>query len=136
MPKRKAILISSSSNGRKAIYVDAENAAQILAFLGSKQSYLNKFEIVKDLILERNMPPRDLYDKEDFEKGCEHITAIKLAKGKSNPRIYCQQYAHAEKKVFVIIACELLEKKKSEGLTNKEKQLIRKVAKYDYELED
>jgi hypothetical protein len=37
--------------------------------------------------------------------------------------------------VFVIIACELLEKKKSQGLTNKEKQIIRKVAKYEYEFD-
>tara|TARA_Y100000588_G_C13698515_1_gene687608 strand:+ start:85 stop:471 length:387 start_codon:yes stop_codon:yes gene_type:complete len=125
-----------SNNGKKALYIDAENAGEILAFIKSKPSFQNKFKNIQELILEHNMPPRDLYDKEDFEKGCEHITAMKLAKGKDNPRIYCQQYSHKGKERFVIIASELLEKKKSQGLTNKEKQLIRKVAKYDYELED
>ena len=88
------------------------------------------------MLLEHQIPNRDLYDKENFEKGCEHITAIKLFKGKRNPRIYCQQYTEHDKEVFVIIASELLVKKKSERLSNKEKSIIRRVASYHYELKE
>jgi hypothetical protein len=34
----------------------------------------------------------------------------------------------------VIVLCELLEEKKSQQLTKKEKQLIRKTASYEYEI--
>lgn len=68
--------------------------------------------------------PRDLYDKENFEKGCEKVTAIKLFKGKKNPRIYCQQFTDGDTERFVIIGVELLEKKKSQKLTATEKKAL------------
>jgi hypothetical protein len=61
---------------------------------------------------------------------------MKPAKGKNNPRIYCQQYARGDKKLYVIVMAELLQKKTSEGLSKKEKQIIRRVASYEYEFED
>lgn len=132
--KRKAVLIKSSKNGRKAVYIDEKNKQAIYAFLNGQNKRKQKFLQIIDMILEENRPPRDLYDKEDFEKGCENITAIKLSKGSENPRIYCQQYAHKGKKVFVIIVSELLEHKSSKKLTHKEKGIIRRVAKIEYEL--
>jgi hypothetical protein len=136
LSKRKAIFLRYSKDGKKALYVDAENAQEILDFLRSKSAYRKKFELIQELILNENRPTRDLYDKEDIEKGCEHVTAMKLAKGKDNPRIYCQQFSRKDKQLFVIVASELLEKKKSQGLTNKEKQIIRRVAGYEYEFND
>ncbi|MGB3183022.1 MAG: hypothetical protein WBB45_16640 [Cyclobacteriaceae bacterium] len=61
---------------------------------------------------------------------------MKLAKGKNNPRIYCQQFSRKDKQVYVIVASELLEKKKSQKLTNKEKQIIRRVATHEYYFDD
>ncbi|AEL27022.1 hypothetical protein Cycma_3298 [Cyclobacterium marinum DSM 745] len=136
MSSRKAILIQNSSNGRKAIYVDAENADQILAFFKSSPALIEKFKLIIRLILEENRPPRDLYDKENFEKGCEYITAMKPLKGKNNPRVYCQQFRRADRQLYVIVMGELLEKKSSQGLSKKEKQIIRRVASYEYEFED
>ncbi|KAB2869468.1 MAG: hypothetical protein F9K37_07980 [Bacteroidales bacterium] len=133
--KRKAVLYRKSKDGKKAFYIDVENAESILYFLKSDEANLKKFRYALDLLLE-GRPPRDLYDKENFDKSCEHVTAIKLFKGKKNPRIYCLQYTDGCTKVFVIIAAELLEKKKSEGLTNKEKTIINRVASYQYTLVD
>src|SRR5690606_34382467 len=116
-----------SKNGRKAFYLDEQNSSEILDYLKSESANQKKFAMVVEQILE-GRPTRDLYDKENFEKGCEHITAIKLFKGKKNPRIYCKQYADGETHQFVIIAVELLEKKKSQKLTEKEKSIIRRVA--------
>lgn len=134
--KRKAKLYRKSKDGKKAFYIDVDNAETIFTFLKSEKSYVNKFRYILELLLDHSQIPRDLYDKENFEKGCEHITAMKPAKGKNNPRIYCQQYSLKEKNIYVIIASELLKKKKSEGLTNKEKTIIRRVASYEYELID
>lgn len=133
---RNATLYKQSADGTKLFYIDDLNAKSILGFLASDKANAKKFKYVLELLLEHNHPPRDLYDKENIEAGCEHITAIKLFKGKKNPRIYCQQYTLQNKKVFVIIASELLVKKKSEGLTNKEKTIIRRVASYNYQLKN
>ena len=133
--KRNAKLIRLSVNGRKAFYIDEHNAAEILDFLERNSAARKKFNMLLELLLE-GRAPRDLYDREDFEKGCEHVTAIKLLKGKMNPRIYCQQYSDNEKQVFVIVAVELLEKKKAKKLSNTEKTIIRRVAGYEYNLID
>ena len=131
--KRKAELIEISADGKKAFYVDVVNSREIMAFLESDPANLKKFKTALQLIL-NHRAPRDLYDKENFEKGCEHVTAIKLFKGKKNPRIYCQQFTDNETERFVIIGVELLEKKKSQKLTAAEKSIIRRVAQYEYDL--
>lgn len=132
MSKRKAVLLRSSKDGKKALYIDEENAPSIIQFLNSKSSFRNKFSLIQELILNENRPPRDLYDKENIDKQCANVTAIKLAKGKDNPRIYCQQFSRKDKQIYVIIASELLEKKKSQKLTKKEKQIIHRVANHEY----
>lgn len=131
--KRKAELIKISQDGKKAFYLDAKNSGKIMAFLKSDPANLKKFQTTLELIL-NHRAPRDLYDKENFEKGCEQVTAIKLFKGKKNPRIYCQQFTDGDTERFVIIGIELLEKKKSQKLTVTEKCIIRRVSKYEYDL--
>lgn len=131
--KRKAELIKVSNDGKKALYLDEENSREIMGFLKSDPANLKKFYTAVEMIL-NHQAPRDLYDKEDFEKGSEKVTAIKLFKGKKNPRIYCQQYADGDTERFVIIGIELLKKKKSQKLTSTEKAIIRRVSKYEYDL--
>lgn len=131
--KRKAELIQISDDGKKAFYLDEDNSGEIMAFLQSDRANLKKFKTAIEMIL-NHQAPRDLYDKENFEKGCEKITAIKLFKGKKNPRIYCQQFTDGDTERFVIIGVELLEKKKSQKLTAAEKSIIRRVSKYEYDL--
>jgi len=131
--KRRAVLVQTSENGKKAFYLDEENSGEILTFLKSDPANAKKFKTALELIL-NHKAPRDLYDKEAIEKGFEHITAIKLFKGKKNPRIYCQQYSDGQTEQFVIVGVELLEKKKSQKLTQKEKNIIRRIAKYQYNL--
>ncbi|MDP3202312.1 MAG: hypothetical protein Q8M62_20940 [Algoriphagus sp.] len=131
--KRRAELIQISDDGKKAFYLDEDNSGEIMAFLQSDLANLKKFKTAIEMIL-NHQAPRDLYDKENFEKGCEKITAIKLFKGKKNPRIYCQQFTDGDTERFVIIGVELLEKKKSQKLTATEKAIIRRVSKYEYDL--
>ena len=134
--KRVAVLYKRSGDGKKEFYIDEENSKSVFDFLKLDKANIKKFRYILELLLEHQNIPRDLYDKENFEKGCEHITAIKLFKGKRNPRIYCQQFSEKEKNVFIIIASEILIKKKSIRLTNKEKSIIRRVASYQYELKE
>ena len=59
---------------------------------------------------------------------------MKFFKGQENDRIYCKELTLNDK-TFVIIAAELLEKKKTQKLNEKIKNLIYKVSSYEYELE-
>jgi hypothetical protein len=116
--------LRSSKDGKKALYIDKKNAGSIFEFLNRKPSFKNKFNLILELILNENRPPRDLYDKENIDKHCANVTAIKLAKGKDNPRIYCQQFSRKDKQVFIIVASELLEKKNHRNLLIKKSKLF------------
>lgn len=58
--KKKATLIKLSKNGRKAVCIDEENKDVIYAFLQEKPSRKQKLLQIIEMILEANMPPRDL----------------------------------------------------------------------------
>ena len=137
MSKRKAKLIGQSDDKRKAIYIDAENAQSIMAYLNDTPAALRKVQLIQSQLLKTGAPriTRDLYDKEDINGKCDNVYAMKPLKGKLNPRIYCQQYTHKDTKVFVIVMVELLEKKKTQQNSKEENQIINRVAQYDYELE-
>lgn len=129
--KRKALHIKSSEDGKRAIYVDEKNAGELLGLLNSEPALMKKFKHVCAIILggHRNS---DLYDKEEINAKCKGVTAMKLMKGKLNPRIYCKEITTGEN-LRIVICCELLQKKKSQKLTHKEINLINKVAQYEYD---
>ena len=77
----------------------------------------------------------ECYDKENFNNKTKGITAMKFFKGQENDRIYCKELKKNDK-TFIVIAAELLLKKKTVKLTQREKNLIIKVANYHYELEE
>jgi len=131
---RKAFKISESDDSKKAIYVDAINAETILNFIKKDSRHIKKFKFIENVILE-NLRMTGVYDKEEINSKCKGITAMKFFKGQENARIYCKEITTGDK-VFVVIASELLERKKSQKLSKKEIQIIEKVASYEYILEE
>jgi len=131
--KRKAIKISESADHKKAIYVDKQNAEKIYHYINQDKRHKNKFRHITHIILE-GLRNTELYDKEDIDKKSKGVTAMKFFKGQENDRIYCKEIT-TENKTFVVIACELHQKKKSKGISHKEKNIIHNVAEYEYELE-
>jgi len=131
---RKAIKISESKCGTIAIYVDKINAERILTFLNKNNRHRKKFKFIEGIIFGRLRMP-EVYDKEEINQRCKGVTAMKFFKGQENARIYCKELT-TEDKVFVVITSELLERKKSTKLTRKDRQLIEKVASYEYTLEE
>jgi len=131
---RNAIKISESECGTIAIYVDQINAKEILAFLKKDKRHRKKFKFIQEIIFGRLRMP-DVYDKEEINQRCKGVTAMKFFKGQENARIYCKEVT-TEDKVFVVITSELLERKKSTKLTKKDRQLIEKVASYEFTLEE
>lgn len=130
--KRVAKIFRTSSDGKRCIAIDTENADQILLFLRNNMQLLKKFDLICDLLLNGYRNP-DLYDKEDINKHCKNVTAMKF-KGGRNPRIYCQELKSNDKTLF-IIASELHESKKNQKNQHKEINLIERVASYEYHIE-
>lgn len=131
--KRKAVIFKKSDDGRRCIAVDAENAAEIMSYIQQDSRHTKKFRHIVDLILS-GLRNTELYDKEEINDKAKGVTAMKLFKGQENDRIYCKEYTTEEGKIFVVVAAELREKKKTQKNAHKEKNLIETVAGYEYEL--
>ena len=56
---------------------------------------------------------------------------MKFFKGQENARVYCKE-VKTQNKTTVIIAAEVLERKKQTKLTYKEINIIHRVASYEY----
>jgi hypothetical protein len=57
---------------------------------------------------------------------------MKFFKGQENARVYCKE-VNTRDKTTVIVAAEVLERKKQTKLTHKEINIIHRVASYEYE---
>ena len=130
--KRTAKIIRSADDGKRHIAVDTENWDEILEFLKSK-NLIKKFDLICQVIFS-GLRNSDLYDKEDINDRCKHVTAMKF-KGSINARIYCKEVKQKDK-TLVIITSELLENKKNQKNKHKEITLIEKVSNYDYDIEE
>ena len=129
---RKCKYITSSRNGRKAIYIDEENYAEIKAYLERDERHRKKFRFIAEIILEGHRNT-SVYDKEEINDKCKGVTAMKFFKGQDNDRIYCKELSTADG-TFVVVAAILYEKKKSTKLTIEQKNIIETVAGFKYEI--
>lgn len=130
--KRQAVIIRTSEDGKRQIAIDQENYHLIHEFISRDARHKSKFNDMCNLILNR-LRNNDLYDKEDINDKCKHVTAMKFFKGQENARIYCKEI-HQKDKSFVVVTAELLERKKNQKNKQKEKNLIEKIAGYEYEI--
>lgn len=130
---RKCKILACSADGKRAVCIDNQNEAQILAYVNQSKRHLKKFRHIIQLLLEGHKNS-DLYDKEDVDSKAKHVTAMKFFKGQENDRIYCLE--QKKEGIFIIIAIELYEKKKSNKISKKELPIIQKITKYDYQIEE
>ena len=130
--KRQAKIIRTNEEGTVVVCIDIQNYKHILEYLTMDARHKKKFNFIVNLVLQR-IRNTELYDKENINKKSNGVTAMKFFKGQSNDRIYCKEQTINDK-TFVIIMAELLEKKKSQGINQKTKKLIEKVAGYEYEI--
>ena len=130
--KRKAKIIRYNKDKSIAICVDIETWSAILEYLKRDEKHKKKFNYIVEIILGR-LRNTDVYDKEEINKKCKGVTAMKFFKGGSNDRIYCKEQT-LEDKTFVVVTAELFEKKKTQGVKQKTRNIIEKVAGYEYEI--
>lgn len=129
---RKAQEILKSKDGKRIICIDVENFSVINEYINRSEKHKKKFKYIVGIILDGHRNT-DVYDKENINDNCKDVTAMKFFKGNSNDRIYCKEIS-LDDKTYVIIACELFEKKKSQGNNNITKGIINKIGKEKYEI--
>ena len=130
--QRKAKIIRYNEDKSIAICVDIETWSIISEYLKRDDKHKKKFNYIVDIILNR-LRNTDVYDKEEINKRCKGVTAMKFFKGQSNDRIYCKEQT-LDDKTFVVVTAELFEKKKTQGVKQKTKNIIEKVGSYEYEI--
>lgn len=130
--KRKCKYLIGSKDGKKAIYLDEENAEEILSYLTKDKRHEKKFRFISEIILGGHRIP-DVYDKEEINDKCKDVTAMKFFKGQENDRIYCKEI-HSAEGTFIVVAAILYEKKKTQELNQEQINLIEKVGGYNYEI--
>lgn len=128
--KRESILIDKSPDGRIEIHVDKENSAAILNYLQTDLRHKKKFQFIKGIVLGGHK--NDVFTREDINDDCKDVYAMRFFVGQENDRIYCKRVVTA-KGIVIVICCELHIAKKTTKLSHIEKELIIKVAKYEYE---
>ncbi|REL24559.1 hypothetical protein DYD21_18400 [Rhodohalobacter sp. SW132] len=129
--KRNAIIIKESFDGSRSVAVDEDNAEELLNFFRQDNRYKKKFNHICELIL-GNHVNRELYDKEEPDDKSKGVRAMKFFKGQENARVYCKEINTSDK-TCVIVAAEVLKRKKQTKLTHKEINIIHRVASYEYE---
>jgi len=130
--KRKCKYLIGSKDGKKAIYLDEENAEEINSYFTKDNRHKKKFQFISDIILggHRNT---EVYDKEEINDKCKDVTAMKFFKGQDNDRIYCKEI-HSAEGTFIVVAAILYEKKKTQKLNQEQINIIEKVGGYNYEI--
>ena len=127
---RSAIILMESEDGNRCIAVDEENFESLNSFFKRDDRHKKKFFHICQLLL-GNHQNRELYDKEEPDGKSIGVRAMKFFKGQENARVYCREVL-IENKNFVVVAAELLERKKQTKLTHKELNIIHRVAGYEY----
>jgi hypothetical protein len=130
--KRKAIILRTSQDGKRQIAVDMENYSEIIGYISQDPRHKSKFNDICRLIL-NGLRNTELYDKENINERCKHVTAMKFFKGQENDRIYCK-VIHEKNRLFVVVTAALLKRKKTNRNSRREINLIEKIAGYEYEI--
>lgn len=128
---RRAVVIKKSADGKRCIAIDEDNYDDILSFLNTNSRHKNKFADIVNVLL-AGIRNTQLYDKEEPDSKSKGVRAMKFFKGQENARIYCREVTRDDK-TFIIVASELLLRKKTQKINQKILTIIHKVAGYDYQ---
>jgi hypothetical protein len=129
---RKAKHIKTAPNGKRALYVDELNEAEIKAYWEKDDRHKDKFRFFSELLLE-GLRSSKHYVKVEINSRCKNVTEMRYFVRQENDRIYCKE-VRSSNGVYIIVAAILHERKKSKGLSSEEINLIEKVGGYQYDI--
>ncbi len=123
--------IEIESNERIRLFVDEENAEEILSYCEQNDSYRKKYTYIKNAIL-RGVAVKNIYGKVQKTDNIYEIRFFPNVRGK-NDRIYCKQY-DVDRTVIVIVMAELYKGKKSQKIDKRIQSRIEGIKKFEYDI--
>lgn len=128
---RNCRILISDKGIKKAIYIDCINEKEILEYLNLDNRHKKKFKFFVEIFFKNLRNP--IYKKEDINKKCKDIYAIRFFVSQENDRIYCKEM-NTKDGVRATIMGIFYANKKSTELSSKEISEIEKMANYNYEI--
>ena len=135
--KRKCKIVRRIKGCKVEILVDAETMNEIFDYIGESDRRKKKFLDIVKIIME-GLHNRHLYRREGFDAETKDITAMRLHVGQENDRIYCKEISRKDSEgesIKVVIMGILHFHKETRKQSEEEKRLIKKLAKYEYDIE-
>ena len=117
--------------GKTTLFVDEENAEEILTFCEQDEKYRKKFKYIKNAIL-RGIAPNKIYQKVKNYEDIWEIRFFPNVKGR-NDRIYCKQFDDDETKILIIMV-ELFKGKKTQNIDKRIQSRLNEIKKYEYDI--
>jgi len=124
---REVIKIDKGSHGKVEVYVDSENAAEILQYV-FESKVDNEFKEIRSLLKE-NLRNREKYCKVDVSNKAKDMFEMRFTRQR-NDRIYCKEVNDSKSRRIIMI--ELYRSKKSQNIPKKIKSRIEKMGSYEY----
>lgn len=124
---REVIKIDKGSHGKVEVYVDSENAAEILQYV-FESKVDNEFKEIRSLLKE-NLRNREKYCKVDVSNKAKDMFEMRFTRQR-NDRIYCKEVNDSKSRRIIMI--ELYRGKKSQNIPKKIKSRIEKMGSYEY----
>ena len=127
--KRIAILLDQNKHCTTLIFVDSDNAKDILPFL-FRDGVDKEFKEIRD-ILKENLRNREKYCKVDVSDKAKDVYEMRFIRNLRNDRIYCKEIRENQKRMIVMV--ELYIGKKSQDIPKQIKLRIETIGGYQYE---
>lgn len=124
---RKAVKIDEGSHGKVEIYIDSDNASEILQYV-FKEKVDGEFKEIRSLLKE-NLRNRDKYCKVEVCNKAKNMFEMRFTRQR-NDRIYCKEIKDSKSRRIIMI--ELFLGKKSQNIPKKIKERIEKMGSYEY----
>jgi len=127
--KRRAIHIESNLHDTIRIYIDLENAPNLLQYT-FRRTVDEEFKEIREII-KNSLRNKDRYCKVAISDKARNMFEMRFTRNQRNDRIYCAETTIGKRRCIIMI--ELYEGKKSQSIPQKIKNRIEKMGGYQYE---
>jgi hypothetical protein len=129
--KRIGLLIDQNLHGTTLLFVDLQNAKEILPYI-FQETVDNEFKAIRNM-LKGNLRNEERYRKVNVSGKADNMFEMRFIKNGKNDRIYCQEVRKGRKRIIVLV--ELFTGKKSQEIPKKIKLQIEVIGGYEYEFQ-
>jgi len=128
---RTCTLIRENISYNIRLAVDDVNSKEIINYINRDARHEKKFNFIASAILSKTAKS-ELFRKEHVINVHKSVYAMRFFPGQENDRIYCIKIESGNS--TLIVMSELMERKKNQELRQRERNVIKRISKYEYEV--